>query len=149
MRAIRLAPIALAITVACAPPLDTAVPSATPGATNDADCATRTVASLVDAVNTADEARLAALLDYASFGIAGHTYATAAERVDALVTRSRAGERWHLESLQVYGRGWAGGIGFSWRLRRASADVTEGVITSYAKGELDCPEGRIRILLMS
>ena len=62
----------------------------------DDACARRTMNSLVDAMNAADETRLTYLLG-------GGVVQTTRDAVGLLLARSRAGERWTLARLDING----------------------------------------------
>ena len=146
---------------ACAPAITSTAPIATATATAsavveterpvdpaDRACAEKTIATLFDAVNTANEAALKDVLRSASVGVSGPAFIGPDEAVATLLARGRAGERWTLVALDVNGRGWHGGIDFGLRMRRTGPSLPSPSSISSGKGVLDCPAGRVTIFFV-
>ena len=105
----------------------------------DDACARRTMNSLVDAMNAADETRLTYLLG-------GGVFQTTRDAVGLLLARSRAGERWTLARLDINGHNsYYGGIDFGVYMRRTGPNVNAGEVDAAGKGVVECPEGRFKI----
>lgn len=120
--------------------LDAAARSGAARVSGDDDaCARRTMNSLVDAMNAADETQLNYLLGSGLFQ-------TTRDAVGLLLSRSRAGDRWTLVRLDVNGyNSYYGGIDFGVSMRRSGPDVEGRDADAAGKGVIDCPEGRFRI----
>ena len=113
---------------------------------SDRECLETAIAAFVDAVNTADEPRLSALLGASAFTLAGQNASGPADAAAMLATRGRARERWTLLALQFSGRGYDGNVHFGLRMRRAGPDLPMPYVDQGGKGSLECPSGRFVIL---
>lgn len=148
---------ALALLIgACASPVGTSTSQAhatasaalgTAFAVDPADraCGQQAMTSLIQAMNTSDEARLRDLLRSASVGIGEPGAMYPDEAVGRLLARGLAGERWSLVALDVNGRGGMGGVNFGVRLQRSGPGLPQPYKLSEGKGAFDCPDGRFLI----
>lgn len=96
-------------------------------------------------MNTSNEPQLRDLLRSASIGIGEQGSAYPDEAATRLLARARAEERWTLVSLDVNGRGGAGGVNFGARLQRSGPGLPQTYLISEGKGAFDCPAGRVLI----
>lgn len=112
-------------------------------------CAEATLRSLVAAFNDGDDVRLSRLVGTSIWGsltLPGSISTRPEEAVAALLTRSRAGERWSLTRFDFNGRGWDGALHFGLVVRRTAPDLPSPFVDSAGKGALDCPAGRVLVL---
>ena len=115
---------------------------------DDDRCARSTFDSLIDALNRADQARLAYLVggSFVSLTVQGSTTYESRVAVDRLLTVGRSGERWSLTRLDVNGRdSYFNGVHYGVVIRRSGPDVKDPYVDSAGKGVLDCPAGRVLI----
>jgi hypothetical protein len=156
----KVAVLVLAVVALAACQADTPVPSAPAAPTaggglggllvsgDDDRCARSTFDSLIDAVNGADEARLAYLVggSFISLTVQGSTTYESRVAVDRLLAVGRSGERWSLTRLDVNGRdSYYKGVHYGVVIRRSGPDVKDPYVDSAGKGVLDCPAGRVLI----
>ena len=111
----------------------------------DRACAVQTMNALIEAMDSSDETRLRDLLRSASIGVGEPPATSPNEAVARLVARGHGGERWALASLDVNGRGGAGGVNFGVRMRRSGPGLPQPYKESEGKGAFDCPDGRVLI----